>query len=194
MCEKNQKNAIFRLLDTDGVDSDESCFRLRELFAPDIEGIESVGTVGSVFQKILLRFSQFLAGLVLAETESASGDACGLDGKEEIVVVLAIEERHEVLQPFEGIVDKQVLFIMPHRLAEIHIDDTPTALLELRFDHPMEVLGVHSVVGTECRSIIVKNNCFVGVPLVVLAEVGHQLRNLSLELHIEGFDDIEATA
>ena len=95
-----------RLLDTDCIDSDDRCFRLRELFTTDIEGVESVGSVGSVFQKILLRFGQFLAGLVLTETESASGDACGLDGKEEIVVILPIEERHEVLQPLEAIVDK----------------------------------------------------------------------------------------
>ena len=183
-----------RLLDTDCIDSDDRCFRLRELFTTDIEGVESEGSVGSVFQKILLRFGQFLAGLVLTETESASGDACGLDGKEEIVVILPIEERHEVLQPLEAIVDKQVLFIMAHRLAKIHIDDTPTALLKLRFDHPMEVLGVHSVVRTECRGVVVEYYCAIAVSLVIVAEVGNQFGQLALKFYVEGLDDIKPSS
>ena len=144
-----------------------------------------------MFQQVLLRLRQFLAGLVFAEAESPSADSGSLDGEEEIIIILAVEERHEVLQALKRIVDEKVFLIVAHGLPQIDVYHAPTALLKLRFDHPMEILGVDGVVRTECRSVVVKDHCFVPMLRVVMAEIGYQFRQLALELDIKRFDDIE---
>ena len=54
---------------------------VREFFAADVEGIESVGAVGAVFEQVFLGLGEFLAGLVLVEAVAATADTCGLDGE-----------------------------------------------------------------------------------------------------------------
>ncbi len=39
---------------------------IREFFATDVEGIESVGAVGAVFEQVFLRFGEFFAGFIFA--------------------------------------------------------------------------------------------------------------------------------
>ena len=63
---------------------------LGKFLATDVERIESIGSVGAMFEKILLRFGILLIAFVLAESEAATIDLCCLDGKDEIVVVLAV--------------------------------------------------------------------------------------------------------
>ena len=63
-----------------------------ELLATDIEGVESVGTVGAVFEEVFLGFGEFLARLVLAEAVAPSAHSCRLDGKDKVGVAGAVEE------------------------------------------------------------------------------------------------------
>ena len=69
----------------------------RKILATDIEGIESVGASGAVFEEVFLGFGEFLARLVLAEAVAPSAAPCRLDGKDKVGVVGAVEERHESL-------------------------------------------------------------------------------------------------
>ena len=41
----------------------------RELFAADVECIESVGAVGAVFEEVFFRFGKFFASFVFAEAD-----------------------------------------------------------------------------------------------------------------------------
>ena len=66
---------------------------LWELLATDIEGVEGIGAVGAVFEKVFLGFGLLLHALVLAEAVAPSLHSCGLDGDDEIIVVLAVEVR-----------------------------------------------------------------------------------------------------
>ena len=47
---------------------------IREFFAADVEGIESVGAVGAVFEQVFLGLGEFFAGLILAEAVATVGD------------------------------------------------------------------------------------------------------------------------
>ena len=70
---------------------------LWELLAADVEGVEGIGAVGAVFEKVFLGFGLLLHALVLAEAVASSLHSCGLDGEDEVIVVLAVEVRHEAL-------------------------------------------------------------------------------------------------
>ena len=91
-------------------------------------------------------------------------------------------------------VDEQILFIVAHRVAEIHVNHLPAMTLKLMADHPVEVLVVHGIVGAERGGIIVEDDSMVRVRSVVRAEVGDKRRNFALELDIERFEDIQAVA
>lgn len=45
---------------------------IRELLAADVEGIESVGAVGAVFEEVFFGLDKFLAGLVFVEAVASS--------------------------------------------------------------------------------------------------------------------------
>ena len=45
---------------------------VRELLAADVESIESVGAVGSVFEQVFFALGKFFAGLVFTETVATS--------------------------------------------------------------------------------------------------------------------------
>ena len=85
-----------------------------EFLTADIKGVESVGAVGAVFEEVFFRFGEFLARLVLAEAVAPSAHSCRLDGKDEVGVVAAIEERHEALLASEDLIDEQILLVVPH--------------------------------------------------------------------------------
>ncbi len=70
---------------------------LWKLLAPNIQRIESICAIGAVLQQVLLSFRIFLCRLVLSETVSTTFHASRLNGKNKIIIVLAVEIRHEPL-------------------------------------------------------------------------------------------------
>ena len=122
---------------------------LWELLAADVEGVEGIGAVGTVFEKVFFGLRLLLHTFVLAEAVASSLYSCGLDGEYKVIVVLAVEVRHEALLPGKTLIDEKILFIMSHRVAEVHVDDLPSVALELMYYHPMEILVVHGIVRAE---------------------------------------------
>ena len=61
-------------------------------------------------------------------------------------------------------------------------------------DNVTEVLIVNGIVRTEGCGIVVEDNCFVLVISVVRAEIIDQGGNLTLELDVEGLEDVQAGA
>ena len=165
---------------------------LWELLAADIERIEGIGAVGAVFEKVFFGLRLLLHRLVLAEAVASSLHSCGLDGEDEVIVVLAVEVRHKALLPGKTLVDEKVFLIMSHRVAEVHVNDLPSVALELMYYHPMEVLVVHCIVRAEGGGIIVVDDRLVWGWCVVCAEVGNERRDFALELHIERFENVQA--
>ena len=145
---------------------------LWELLAADIEGVEGIGAVGTVFEKVFFGLRLLLHGLVLAEAVASSLYSCGLDGEDKIIVVLAVEVRHQSLLPGKALVDEKVFLIMSHRVAEVHVNDLPSVALELMADHPIKVLVVDGIVGAESRGIVVVDDRLVGIRRIVGAEAG----------------------
>ena len=127
-----------------------------ELLAADIEGIESVGAVGAVFEQVFLGFGEFLPGFVLAESQTATAHSGRLNGKYQIVVVLTVEERHKPLFTCEALIDEQVFFIVSHRVAEIHVLDAPPVPLELVDNDPSEILLVDGIVASQRRTVVIE--------------------------------------
>ena len=70
---------------------------LRKLFTPNIQRIESICTIGAMLQQVLLRFGILLRGLVFAKAIATAFHSCALYGKNKVIIVLAIEIRHEPL-------------------------------------------------------------------------------------------------
>ena len=60
---------------------------VRKFLAADVEGIESVGAVGAVFEEVFFGLGKFFAGLVFAEAVAATADARGLYGENQVLVV-----------------------------------------------------------------------------------------------------------
>lgn len=52
-----------------------------EFLATDVEGIESVGAVGAVFDQVLLGLRKFIARLIFAEAVASATDPCRLNGE-----------------------------------------------------------------------------------------------------------------
>ena len=163
---------------------------LWELFAADVEGVEGIGAVGTMFEKVFFGLRLLFHRLVLAETVASSLHSCGLDGEDKVIFVLAVEVRHKALLPGKTLVDEKILFIMSHRVAEVHVNDLPSVALEFMDYHPVEVLVVHGIVRAEGGGIIVVYDRLVRVWCVVGAEVGDERRDFALELHIERFEDV----
>ena len=165
---------------------------LWEFFAADVEGVEGIGAVGTVFEKVFFGLRLLLHGFVLAEAVASSLHSCGLDGEYKVIVVLAVEVRHKALLLGKTLVDEKVFLIMSHRVAEVHVNDLPSVALELMYYHPVEVLVVHGIVRAEGSGIIVIDDRLVRMWCVVGAEVGDERRDFALELHIERFEDVQA--
>ena len=60
---------------------------LWELLAADIERIEGIGAIGTVFEKVFFGLRLLLHRLVLAEAVATSLHSCGLDGEDKVIVV-----------------------------------------------------------------------------------------------------------
>lgn len=85
---------------------------LRKLLTPNIQRIKSISAIGAMLQQVLLRFGIFLCGLVLAKAVSSAFHASRLHRKNKVIIVLAIEIRHEPLLASEALVDEQILTIV----------------------------------------------------------------------------------
>ena len=83
---------------------------------------------------------------------------------------------------------------MAHRITEIDIYDLPSMALKLMDDNPSEILFVYGIVGTQGGSVIVEHHCLVLVELVVRTEIIYECRQLTLELHVEGFEHVQSSA
>ena len=94
--------------------------------------------------------------------------------------------------PGKTLIDEKILFIMSHRVAEVHVDDLPAVAFKLVDNHPMEVLVVYGIVRAEGGGIIVVDDRLVRMGCVVGAEVGNERRDFAFELHIERFEDVQA--
>ena len=164
---------------------------LWEFLAADIEGVEGIGAVGTVFEKVFFGLRLLLHGLVFAEAVASSLHSCGLDGEDKVIVVLSVEVRHQALLPGKALVDEKIFLIVSHRVTEIHVNDLPSMTLKLMDYHPMEVLVVYGIVRAESGGIIVVDDRLVRVWSVVGAEVGDERRDFALKLHIERFEDVQ---
>ena len=60
---------------------------IRKFLRSDVEGIESVGAVGAVFEQVFFGLRKFLAGLVFAEAVASATDPCRLYGENQVLVV-----------------------------------------------------------------------------------------------------------
>ena len=59
---------------------------LWELFEADIEGIEGIGAIGTVFEKIFFGLRLLLHRLVFAEAVASSLHFCGLDSEDKVII------------------------------------------------------------------------------------------------------------
>ena len=167
---------------------------LWELLTADIQRIESVGAVGTMLQQVLFGLRLFLHRLVLMEAVTSTFDTGRLDGENQVIVVLAVEEWHEALLASKALVDEQVLLIVAHRVAKVHILYLPPVALKLMDDDISEVLIVHGIVRAERRGIVIEDHRLVLMISVVRAEIIDQGGNLTLELDVEGLEDVQAVA
>ena len=165
---------------------------LWEFLAADIECVEGIGAVGSVFEKVFFGLRLLFHRLVFAEAVASSLHSCGLDGEDKVIIVLAVEVRHEALLPGKTLIDEKILFIMSHWVAEVHVNDLPTMALKLMDYHPVEVLVVHGIVRAEGSGIIVVDDRLVRMWSVVGAEVGNERRDFALEFDVKGFEDVQS--
>ena len=87
---------------------------LWELLAADVEGVEGIGAVGTVFEKVFFGLRLLFHRLVFAEAVASSLHSCGLDGEDKVIVVLAVEVRHKALLTDKALVEvvSKLLFVI----------------------------------------------------------------------------------
>ena len=74
-----------------------------------------------MFEEIFFRLCQLFASFILVESVASACHPGSLNSENKVIVVLAVEERHEPLLPLKRLVDEQVLLIMPHRITKVDI-------------------------------------------------------------------------
>ena len=116
-----------------------------------------------------------------------------MDGKNKIGVVGAVEEWHESQLAHKALVDEEIFLVVAHRVAEIDSLHQPAVAFKLVDDHPVEVLFVDGIVAAEGGSVVVEDDSFVLVALVVGVEVVDKRRCLTLKLDVERLDDVQAS-
>lgn len=152
---------------------DDCDARIRTALTTDVKGIESVSSVGAVFEKVFLGLGELFTGFIFSETEAAAFDAGRLDCENKIIVILAVEIRHEAVASGEATVDKVILFIVAHGIAERNRDNAPTVALEFLNNGVSEIDIVDGIVAAESRSIIVEDYGLIVMIIVILAELGN---------------------
>ena len=99
-----------------------------------------------MFEEVFFALGKFLAAFVLAKTVTATAHAGCLNGEDKVIVILAVEERHQALLAGKTLVDEQIFLIVPHGIAEIYRLDSPAVAFKLVNYHPTEVLFVNGIV------------------------------------------------
>ena len=94
----------------------------------------------------------------------------------------------------EALVNEQVFFIVAHGVAEVDGLHAPALPLELVDYDPTEILLVDGIVRAESGSVVIKDHGLVAMLRIVAAEVFDECRYITLELDVEGLDDVEPTA
>ena len=105
---------------------------LRKLLTPNIQRIKSIRAIGAMLQQVLLRFRIFLCRLVLSEPIATALHTCRLHRKNKVIIVLAIEIRHEPLLASEALVDEQILTIVGLCFGynkQAHVSDARTPVI-----------------------------------------------------------------
>ena len=80
-------------------------FPIRKLLCPDIQRIKRIGAVGAVFEQVFFRLVQFLTAFVFTEAIATTHNTCRLNGKDKVIVVLTVEERHKPLLAGKALID-----------------------------------------------------------------------------------------
>ena len=88
-----------------------------EFLATDIEGVESVGAGGAVFEEVFFRFGEFLARLVLAEAVAPSAHSCRLDARIRPGLLLRLKRDIRRCLPAKPLTDELVLLVKTHWVA-----------------------------------------------------------------------------
>ena len=97
---------------------------------------------------------------------------------------LVVEIRNEPLLASKSLVDEQVLFVLSHGVAKIHILHTPAMTFKLMHNYPMKVLIVHGIVRAKSCGIIVIDDTVVGMRRIVCAEVCNERRDFAFKFWI----------
>lgn len=145
-----------------------------------------------MLEQVFLRFGEFLAALVFTKTVSAAADPCGLQGKDQVFVVLPIEKRHELAATGENLVNLEVLLVVLHGVADIDIVHPPAVSLKLMDNDPTKILLIDGIFRTEGGSVVIEKDRLVLMVLVVGAEVVNQGGDFALKLGVERLDDIKS--
>lgn len=104
---------------------------LWEFLAADIECVEGIGAVGSVFEKVFFGLRLLFHRLVFAEAVASSLHSCGLDGEDKVIVVLSVEVRHKALLTDKALVEvvSKLLFCYIHIIPKQTLIMSHTAFL-----------------------------------------------------------------
>ena len=86
--------------------------------------------------------------------------------------------------PEKNLIDEQVLFIMSHGVAKIHILHTPAVAFKLMHNYPVKVLIVHGIVRAKSGDIIVIDDTVIGMGRIVRAEVCNKRRDFTFKFWI----------
>ena len=84
-----------------------------------------------MFEQVFLRLRQLLPSLILVEPVAPTGDTSRLNRQDKVIIILTIKERHQALLPLESLINEQILLIMAHRIAQVHIIHLPSVALRL---------------------------------------------------------------
>ena len=147
-----------------------------------------------MFQQIILTLCQLLSGLVLMESAAVYDDLCHVYGYEQRFIILPIEHWEQVLGTLEAVIQDGVFLCMAHRLTYELLLHMPAVLIELLHYHRAEIIITHSIVTAQCCGVIVEHHGLEDVRPVVMAEVIHQLTQLTLLLDKETLYHLERAA
>lgn len=150
----------------------------------DTQGIKRIGAIGTPFKPVLLRFRQLLTPFVLAPIVHT----CRLDGYQQIFIILLVKERYKIRLSGQHAVNQQIFLNVTHRLAYMHFIHLPATLAELMRNNPPEILIIDCIIGTQCRTVIVKHHLLTLVMPVISTKIIHQFRQLTFVLYKEGLE------
>lgn len=166
---------------------------IREVLATDIESVKGVCTIGTELETVILRFGEFLTGFVFMETVAADCHTGRLDGENKVIVILSVEIWRETVFALESPVDKMVLFLMAHRVAEWCSHYVPAMFTEFVNNSVPEVDGIDRIVGAKRGSVVIEYNGLTVVMGVIPTKIIDERGDFTFIFHIKGFEYIETS-